>query len=78
MKLLVKLGLDVFTTDSNIENCKQIDVQKGTFLLLKVGAFYGQGTKTMAALANATLTQTVLVMIFFIPIFCLQVPDMIC
>jgi hypothetical protein len=62
----VKLGGDVFTTDSDVENLrKQSEVQKGTHLIVKLGTVYGQGTRTMAALADVTLAEAGLVMIFF-------------
>jgi hypothetical protein len=41
-------------------------VQKGTLLIIKLGTFYGQGTKTMAALGDMTLTEVGLVMIGFL------------
>jgi hypothetical protein len=58
----------------DVENLKeQYEVQKGTLLFIKLGTFYGQGTKTMAALAEVTLTEARLVMIdFFIHIFALS------
>ena len=44
--------------------------------LVKLGTLYGQGTRTMAALADLTLTEAGLVMsgvfFFFIPIFALS------
>ena len=62
----MKLGGDVFTTDSDVENLrKQSEVQKVALLSIKLGTFYGQGTRTMAALADVTLTEAGLV----IPIF---------
>ena len=58
IKLLVKLGSGVFTSDSDVENLReQFEVQKGTLLLVKLGTFYGQGTRTMAALADVSLTE---------------------
>ena len=58
IKLLVKLGSGVFTSDSDVENLmKQFEVQKGTLLLVKLGTSYGQGTKTTFALADVTLTK---------------------
>ena len=63
----MKLGWDVFITGSDVENLReQFEVQKGTLLLVKLGTFYGQGTRTMAALADVTLTEAGLVMIDFL------------
>ena len=57
----------VFTIDSDVENLrKPFHVQKGTHLLVKLGIFYCQGKRTMAALADMTLTETGLVMIDFV------------
>lgn len=50
-----------------VENLQeQCEVQKGTLLLVKLGTFYGQGTRTMAALADVTLTEAGLVMSDFL------------
>mgnify|MGYP006924266886 CR=1 FL=1 len=59
----MKVGCYVFVTGSDVENLReQFEVQKGTLLLVKLGTFYGQGTRTMATLAEATLTEAGLVM----------------
>ena len=63
----MKLGWDVFTTGSNVKPLReQYEVQKGTLLLVKRGTLYGQGTRTMAALADVTLTEAGLVVIDFL------------
>lgn len=36
---------------------EQFKVQKGAPLLVKLGTFYGQGTRRMATLAEVTLTE---------------------
>lgn len=68
----MKLSRLVFTTVSDVENLrKQFEVQKDTLLLVKLGTFYDQGTRTMAALAGMTLTEAGLVIPIFIAIFAL-------
>ena len=63
IKLLVKLGLDVFTTGSDVENLrKEFEVQEGTFIRAKLETFYGQERRTMAVLA-VILTEVGLVII---------------
>ena len=63
---------------SDVENLReQFEVQKGTLLLVKLGTFYGQGTRTMAALADVTLTEAGPVTIDFLCPFCPQLPDVI-
>ena len=67
IKLLVKLDWDVFTTGSDVENFrKQYEVQKGTLISQAMGLFYGQGTRTMAALADVTLAQAGLAIIYLL------------
>ena len=63
----MKLGWDIFTASSDVENLrKQFEVRKDTHLLVKLGTFYSQGTRTMAALADVTLTEAGLVIIDFL------------
>jgi hypothetical protein len=53
IKLLVKVGCYVFVTGSDVENLRQqFEAQKGTLSLVKWGTCYGQGPRTMAALAD--------------------------
>jgi hypothetical protein len=48
---------------SNAENLREpFEIQKGTLFLVKLGTIYGEGTRTMAALADVTLTEAGLVM----------------
>ena len=69
--MLVKLGC-VFATGSVIDNLREnFKVQKITVLIVKLGTFYGQGTKTMASLTDNTLTEAGLVIPIFIAIFAL-------
>lgn len=58
-KMLVTVGWDVFITGSDVKknHREQFKVQKGSLLLVKLGTFYGQGTRTMVALAEVTLTE---------------------
>ena len=63
----MKLGWDVFATGSDIENLREeFEVQEGTVLLVKLGTFYGQGTRTMAALTDVILAEAGLVIIDFL------------
>ena len=76
----MKLGWDAFTTGFDVENPrKQFIVQKGIHLLIKLETFYGQGTRTMTALADMTLTEAGLVIIDtqFYTHFCPQLHAMI-
>ena len=45
---------------------EQLEVQKGMFLLVELGTFYDQGTRTMTALADMTLTEAGLMIIDFL------------
>jgi hypothetical protein len=45
---------------------KKKNLKKATLLLVKLGTFYGQQTRTMAALAEMTLTEARLVIIDFL------------
>ena len=48
----------MFAPGSEVKHLrKQFEVQKGTLLIVKLGTFYGQGTKTTFALADVTLTK---------------------
>ena len=76
----MKLGYDVFATGTDKEYLREeFEFQKGTPLIVKLGTFYGQGTRTMTALADVTLTGAELVMIGWVSYahFCPQLPDMI-
>jgi hypothetical protein len=43
----------IWLTNFNVENLReQFEVQKGTFLLIKLGTSYGRGTSKMAALGH--------------------------
>ena len=53
---------------------EQFEVQKGTLLLVKLGTLYGQGTETMAALAEVTLTEAGPVINISYTNFCPQLP----
>jgi hypothetical protein len=73
----MKLGWDVFTTGSDVENLrKQFEAQKGTLLLVET--FNDQGRRTMAALTDMTRTKARLVMTDSLNHVCPQLPDMIC
>jgi hypothetical protein len=46
-----------FSTDSDVENLwEQFEVHKSTLLRVTIGFFYGQGTRTRAALDDMMLT----------------------
>ena len=65
----MKLGCNVFTAGSDVKKKnlrEQSEIQKDTLLIDKLGTFYGQGTRTMAALADMTLTEAGLVMMDFL------------
>ena len=49
---------------------EEFKVQKGTLLLVKLGTFYGQGIRTMSALAKVNLTEARLVMMITYNHFC--------
>ena len=54
----------------SVENLReQFEVQKGTLLFVKLGTFYGQGIRTMAALPDVSLTEAGLVMVDFLNLF---------
>lgn len=44
---------------------KQFEVKKGILLLVKIGSFYGWGTRTMTVLADLTFFEAGLVLINF-------------
>jgi hypothetical protein len=72
----VKLGEDVFATGSDIETLREeFEVQKDTLFSVKLGTLDGQGSRTMAALADVTLTEVGLVIIDFLHPFGPQLPD---
>ena len=63
----MKLGWDVFTISSDVENLRaQFKLQRGTLLLGKLGTLFDQGTRTMAALADVTLTEAGMVIVDFL------------
>lgn len=66
-KIVSEIGLRCFCYWLDVENFRAYsEVQKGRLLLVKLGAFYGQGTRTMTSLADVTLTMTQLVMVDFL------------
>jgi hypothetical protein len=74
--------LRCFTADSDIEHLRgQFEVQKGTFLLVELWTLYGQGTRTMAAVADVALTEAGLMMIdffiFLLDILCIFISNVI-
>ena len=67
MVVVNKVSLRCFASGFDVENVREkFKVQKGTLLLVKLGTSYGQGTRTMAALADVTLTEAGLVIIDFL------------
>lgn len=50
----MKLGQDVFTTVSEVED--KLKLRKAHSLVM-LGTLYGQGTRTMADVADVTLTE---------------------